>query len=549
MTVRPPLDKARRVPFLDPVIALLVFAVSTLICYRLALINFDPHHTGVMYKTAFDISRGQVVYRDTYSQYGALTSLLQAAAILVLGPRATSVLFSTAFFYGLCFALFYVLSRRFFGRFAAVAIAALTLMLAPFWMWDFHPWSSVYALFFLLLTTLFMWLAEEKKRYLFTALAGISSALAFWCRQPVGLVCLLGTLLCPLFLWFLTRRQVKKQAKMRLLTLLCASAGAALCMLAFLIPLAALGALHDFARQNLAGMVTMATSRSQNGGVFGMALYRLFIAPLVEWGKPWVNYLWVLLPLMSLALFVLSAWRICRKNDDKEASARFIYALFAVASWHQYYPVSCYRHWFWAGFPSVLSAMLIITDLCRYLARKKQRRTLFYRLAVCLLVLLLFSPSVAMRVEGGFARITLQDKQSPFHNAHYGHLDGLYLSPAVTQHYTELFDDAALLQQRFPETNIVNATENGVNALFGENFCPIFNNADGFYYQEYPELLADYIAAERPIVFGPEAPNDTYRLWRTPGGYSGDPFEKDHHMPGSFYLPAELYDSLPAELR
>ena len=64
----------------DMITAVLIFAVTTLFAYRFAVIDFDAHHTGLMYKTALDLAEGKVIYRDTFSQYGALTSFLQAAA-------------------------------------------------------------------------------------------------------------------------------------------------------------------------------------------------------------------------------------------------------------------------------------------------------------------------------------------------------------------------------------------------------------------------------------------------------------------------------------
>lgn len=551
----------RRQRLFDLLAAALIFLFSTALVYGFARIGFDPHHTGMMYKTALDVAHGKVIFRDTFSQYGALSALLQAAAIRLLGERVTSVLFSAAFFYGLNFVLFFYLARRFFGRTCAVLFTGLLLLLAPFflqqgYLWMFHPWSSIYALFFLLLTVLLLWQGEQKRNLFWPAAAGFSALLAFWCRAPVGLVCLLGAGLCQPVLWLFSNPKTRvAERRYRLLSVGAILGGGALGFLIFFIPLAALGAAHDFVRQNLVSMATMAASRSQNGGVFGMLLYRLLIAPLVEWGAPWMNVMWVLLPLSSLALFGLSCHDVRRtdaKGDGearKSAAYRLILAVLAVASWHQYYPVSCYRHWYWAAFPSVLSALLLICRFVRYLGQKHAWRPLWRRSLACLFVLLVFGASVGCRVHDGVVRAADATGYTRFENAHYHHLDGLYLNPSMAQYYKELFDDAALLHDCFPGVNVVNTTENAVNALFGENFCPLFNNSDDFFYAEYPAWLQDYITANRPIVLGPKAPNDTYRLWRAPAGECGDAYADYHRMPAAFYLPAELYDRLPAELQ
>ena len=97
------------------------------------------------------------------------------------------------------------------------------------------------------------------------------------------------------------------------------------------------------------------------------------------------------------------------------------------------------------------------------------------------------------------------------------------------------------MQSTFPEKNIVNTTENGIFALFGENFCPIFNNSGDFYYAEYPALQENYIREARPIVIGPEAPDGTYVLYKTLNGNPADPYAEYHRMPANIYLPAELH--------
>ena len=60
----------------DGCIALAILLFSTLFVFFFARINFEPHHTGLMYKTALDVAEGKILFRDTFAQYGALTSLL-----------------------------------------------------------------------------------------------------------------------------------------------------------------------------------------------------------------------------------------------------------------------------------------------------------------------------------------------------------------------------------------------------------------------------------------------------------------------------------------
>jgi hypothetical protein len=110
----------------------------------------------------------------------------------------------------------------------------------------------------------------------------------------------------------------------------------------------------------------------------------------------------------------------------------------------------------------------------------------------------------------------------------------------MAAHYTALFDAVAMLEERFPDTNIINTTDNGIYAVFGENFCPLFNNSGDYFYEEYPALLTAYIQTARPIVIGPEAPDEGYVLYLALAGDGGDEFATSHRMPARIYLPAEL---------
>ncbi len=540
-----------------------IFAVTLLLSYRFSLIGFDAHHTGLMYKTALDVSHGKMLYRETFTQYGALTAVLQALAIRVLGEQVTSILFSTAVFYAGCYVLLYLLARRLLSRALSLLSVLLTLSLASFLLWTFHPWSSVYALFFLLLATLFTVKTVERGGIVSPLLAGLCALLGFWCRQPVGIVTLVGVLLCPLlFALWLSPREKKRQ---HLRSLALVGAGALVGFLLLFVPICAGHALRDFYRQSISGMLTFASSRSgtdQYGllGFVGMLFYCLFLAPLDVDGATWFNYVFILLPLCSVALLGLHTHGLIKaRRSGKESCRRdvtlAVLSLFSVFSWHQYYPVGCLRHWYWAAFPSILTAVILCLELLprlaekihknhpvRWLSQKKLSLSL-----VALALAILFLPNLCYRTVVGTQRILAAEEQVRFENENYIHLDGLYLEEDVALYYDELFDSVALLEEHFPDTNVINTTENGINAVFGENFHPLFNNAEDFYYEEYPEILADYIEEERPIVIGPEAPAEGYVLFAEPSGSSGDAFEEYHHMPARIFVPAELYEQLPAE--
>src|SRR3954470_22772839 len=59
--------------------------VAALVAWLLPEVSYgvDPHHDGIMLKPALDVLAGQTLFRDTFMQYGALTTYLQALALWI----------------------------------------------------------------------------------------------------------------------------------------------------------------------------------------------------------------------------------------------------------------------------------------------------------------------------------------------------------------------------------------------------------------------------------------------------------------------------------
>ena len=130
----------------------LVIMISFVVTFYFAMFGFDPHHDGFMFKTALDVSRGLTMYKDTYSQYGVLTILIQAAFIKILGEKVWAVKAATVVMYMISYIVAYLIYRKFLGRISAMLVCFLTLAMSPFYFWVFLPWSSVYSLAFLMIS-------------------------------------------------------------------------------------------------------------------------------------------------------------------------------------------------------------------------------------------------------------------------------------------------------------------------------------------------------------------------------------------------------------
>ena len=64
-------------PRRDALVAGLLAVVLAVLLWPMASLGVDPHHDGIMLKPALDVLSGQVLFRDTFTQYGALTTYLQ----------------------------------------------------------------------------------------------------------------------------------------------------------------------------------------------------------------------------------------------------------------------------------------------------------------------------------------------------------------------------------------------------------------------------------------------------------------------------------------
>ena len=141
-----------------------VFVFTVLWFSVFAVSRLDLHHDAIMLKPAIDVAAGMTIFRDTFCQYGALAVWFQALAVKLFGGEIVVIQLTTVLFYG----GIGVLTDRVFRRFLSFPFRMVNLILfwlmAPFYIVPFHPWSSVYALLFMLLSTEFLLRFVEAER-------------------------------------------------------------------------------------------------------------------------------------------------------------------------------------------------------------------------------------------------------------------------------------------------------------------------------------------------------------------------------------------------
>ncbi len=463
---------------------LAVFAVTVLWFGVFAVIRIDMHHDAIMLKPAIDVAAGKVIFRDTFCQYGALAVWFQALAVKLFGGEIVVGQLLTVLFYG----GIAVLSDRMFRRFLSFPFRVVNLGLfwgmAPFYLVPMHPWSSVYALFFMLLSTEFLLCFFDSGKNWQPFAAGLFAACAFLARHPCGAAIFASG--AAVLIFYAVKQRGGRAASAWY------GGGAAAVLAAFVLYLVATGAWNDYLRQCFGFVLNFAVERGGNWQWTEIAK-RFFPINEVLWI---VDIIYSLLPLMCLGLVwaVLHRWSSVIDERGKTRMLQYLtVALAGVVSWHQYYPVACLRHLYWAAIPM----FGVFAIVCERLWRSPVYRSWCRTAAVILLLtgaipvgfrfrygtyvtLKYFSQRREVDLPG-CRHLLLQGSESRLLLG----LDAAYraLPPAIRARGVFNYTPDAVLSVMFPETKFRH---------------PMFVNWRGDVYPEYPGLALDYILNNRP---------------------------------------------------
>lgn len=360
-------------------IGVLASAITFVLFVPFAMMGVDIHHDGVPLKAAIDVASGSVIFKETFSQYGALTAWIHAGFVKAFGPGLFSIRLATVVAYaGTAFFL-----TRFWGLFLSKGWVwvglALFWILPPFYTSEvvFLAWPSVIALFFQSGVAFYLgrYLSQGKRsgnsgdRDLW--MAGGFSGLCFWARNPVGTVLILA---CLIALIFARRGLVKYTSGL---------------ILGVVVPWLVLfyqGAHQDWILQNWVWPRAWAQSkdgfnlervlhylvRHRNQAIFQLSvlilsglLLRKFRHKVLPWFlgavvflrvgfEPWAytSGIYSAIPLFGIFLF---AYKLLKSKGEIFSNGKeplLVFMLMITGStWAQFYPVNDARHVYWALAP------------------------------------------------------------------------------------------------------------------------------------------------------------------------------------------------------
>ena len=465
-----------------------IFSFTVLWFGIFAVARIDMHHDAIMLKPAIDVAAGKVIFRDTFCHYGALSVWLQALAVKFFGGEIVVGRLLTVVFYGGIAILIDLVFRRFLSLPFRIVNLILFWGMAPFYLVPMHPWSSVYSLFFMLLTEehLLRFFDSERRTELFRA--GFFAACAFLARHPCG-AAIFAAGAAVLAVHFVKYRREWDIPAWYV-------GGAAAVLGVFAIYISATGAWSDYLRQCFGYVVGFAVERGGNLA-WGEIAKRFFPLNEVLW---LVDTIYSLLPLACLG----SVWAVWHRLPPSGAEGRptarrmlqyLTVALTGVVSWHQYYPVPCVRHLYWAAIPmfgvfALVAERLWRSEKYRILSRSAAVILLlsgaipvFFRFNYGTFDMLRYFP-LRRRVNlKGCRQLWLTGKEGSFLLS----LDRVFagLPPEIRSRGVFNYTPDAVLSVIFPETGFRHK---------------MFVNWGGGVYPDYPQSALAYILRFRPAV-------------------------------------------------
>ena len=462
------------VPLLIPVF---VFFVTFIVSGYFSTINTDPHHDGIVLKPAIDLANGKMLFRDTFAQYGALTTVMQALAIKVLGEYLIVIKLTTAFFYGLISVLIYLIWSKFLTKKLALFSWLIWLSLAPYLSVVFLPWSSIYALFFQCLSLYFIlkYLNTNNKKTIL--LAGICGGLTFWSKQNVGAYAIAASIVSIVLVQALNKKEISASFSILTRYLI----GSILISLPIMFWITVNGAFNDWWKQSVSFAFFWAESSKLHifNHFFPRSIGNISI--------------WSLIPVVTIIAFLRELFA------KKPNLTVFTVSVFGLFSWLQYFPIADIRHTYWAATLMIGLKVYLFFKLADSINNKNS--IIKYSIFIFLLMLI-FSRDLYFGIKSGFIKATqeYQYLNSP------SVLKGMKLSASEFNFYKKTYEDIIKYENKYGKTNIITTGGNALYLAFikSQNFHPLYINIDiinkSLIYPDYLVKMDSYIKANKPLI-------------------------------------------------
>ena len=372
--------------------AVFLFLLVMLIAGYFASMDPDWHHDGILFKPATDVASGLSLFRETFSQYGALTTYLQAIALALFGKELIVIRYQAVLFLSFTGVLLFYTCRRIVPDSVAAFSVILWLAMAPYLTRTFLPWSSIYALFFMVCG---VWLllrgdglnGRPRAEYWYCFWGGFAFTACFWARQPTGIV--FASIFIFFIMSFLNKEYSFAHNAYKSLSYL---TGFIICNTFVFAWLLADGSLQDWWKQSIVGAHTFASETSGSIDIRTILAHLFPKSRSVSGANP--IPIWSILPIINLITFLFLIIRLAiKRKQSRVERTLLILTLLGLGSWHQYYPRTSVGQVYWGASP-----MIGITIAVTYISLRSLRLNHIASLSIVLILLIFaFGKDLALR--------------------------------------------------------------------------------------------------------------------------------------------------------
>lgn len=489
--ITPMMQKKERSLFF---ISLLIFLAVFFLFSLYAFINIDTLQDSNLFTPAVHVARGLVLFKDTFFQYGTLVSFLHAFVIKIFGEYLVTIRLLNVFFYALTAVLLYNIWSKFLSKSLSLISLIFWISLWPFFDEILLPWSSVYALVFQNIAFLSLLIFIEKRGHKYLWIAGISTALTFWCRQPVGIFLYFAVVAYFIFL-LLVRKYIVKKAFTYIFHF---SLAATISSVPFILYFIINGAFYDFWLQSF--VFARAYVIAVRGISVDQVIKSLFIGRYWKDGTYLQHFVWSIIPLSSIYLTGKPILDVIRKKKMTQNSMKlFLAGLVCAASWLQYYPMTEPEHFFWADTPII--GLFIFAIYKIFIDKKKKIKSFFtYSFGIIALFLLLVRITASVP---RFINTTTYSATLPF-------LKYIRLTPYESRTLDNF--ENILVKNISANGTYINYSDDMMIPLLDKrfhSFGPLYLNWDlitNNMYKDYESKVTQYVNLKHPVIVSRTTP-------------------------------------------
>ena len=339
---------------------IILFFVIFQIVFYFSRLNIDVYHTGIIFSKSMQLANGETLYNGHF-YYGPFTPFLNSIGLIIFGEKIYTIQLIASAFYGFISVTLYWILQRFLNNAISFFLVLFSFSLAPFYYQEFHPWPSVYALYFLLAACYYLILFVESRDVKKIIIVGILCSLCFWARPRVGV---------PLFFMLLAlipiiNHQMSTAYKNIYLVkkFIYVFAWLFLLVILTLTIFDSVKSVPNFIYPYLGVSSTLAQH--------GPGLFEYIFS-----GATFTNRLAGIWSSLSLYLFAFQAYLLVilflgRMKNNKYYLILLIYTAFCSVSFLQTFPVTEERHLFWSDLPFVALPFLILNELLKNIIKTK----------------------------------------------------------------------------------------------------------------------------------------------------------------------------------